>query len=810
MQVNEVRFSQLANFQPKQELAFNTLLSEKCKYILYGGAGCFTPDTLVLTERGYIEINKVCVGTRVYSFKNNKIILSKVTNTFVYGGDKKQNMIELVVDGEKITTTPNHRFYINGHWVPASTIYERVLEICGGDEQQLLNLKSRAFTNEELERFWQGRDNETSFRRRWIPEDNDKVRQDKNCKNTQTCSSGLDTKPRKQKRSKPQKLQQIGQQSRKLGVGDWFRELHSRIKRWKDGQLHKIPGKEYSKTKAGFFEWTVNIDRKRCGTNKERVYSQSGDQENAWRKVWSSSSNYKRYYFEEKLEARELDIREIDSIKCVSVKTKVYDLEVEAVNYIVSKKNIIVHNSGGKSYWIRWSALALVLYYTQKYGLKGVEVGIFSEDYPTLKDRQIGKIKREFPEWLGKLRNSQETGYAFHLRDEYGGGMIKLRNLDDPSKYASAEFAAIFVEEITKNKKETFDDLRFRLRWPGIKDVKFGAATNPGSIGHAWCRKLWVKPDLNNPDNEQDRFFYIPATVYDNQYIDEDYIQQLESLPPKKRKMLLEGSWDTPEGQVFEEWRDDLHVLNSPVIPNKNLDHVLWIDWGYSEKSYFAALLSAIIPMTTKDGQKFNRIITYKEFYGNLTKPKDWAKIIYRFCEKNGIRPIIGVTDSNMHNPREDGGTSIAKMMEQEWKELFNGTWLRLVKGSKTGKNDRVNRVGMMHEWLSICPDGLPYWLFSPTCHNAIRTIPDLVYDENLVEAYDTSQEDHIADAAAYGLEKVKFIGIKSGKLNMGGTIQTTARVKRDNQGNELAFDLNKWGDDIEEERHKDSNEWKF
>ena len=466
--------------------------------------------------------------------------------------------------------------------------------------------------------------------------------------------------------------------------------------------------------------------------------------------------------------------------------------------------------SGGKSYWIRWTALALVLYYTQKYNIRGVEVGIFSEDYPTLRDRQIGKIKREFPPWLGSLINTQADGFVYQIKDEYGAGMIKLRNLDDPSKYASAEFAAIAVEEITKNKKETFDDLRFRLRWANMPEVKFIAATNPGSIGHAWCRKLWVKPDLNNPDVEQDRFEYVPATIYDNKYIGEDYIQQLKALPPKKRKMLLEGSWDNPEGQVFEGWRDDLHVLSAPVIPNKTLEHYLWIDWGYSENSYFAAMLTAVIPMTTEDGQKFNRLITYKEFYGNQIKPKEWARIIYNFCNDNGIRPIKGVTDSNMHSPSETGGTSIAKMMLDQWREMYGGSWINLGKGSKSGRNDRVNRVGMMHEWLSICPDGKPYWMFAPNCNNSIRTIPDLVYDKNLVEAYDTNQEDHLADAAAYGLEKITFIGVRSGSLNIAGKAKTRAIIPRDKKGNEIAFDLDKWAEDLEDDKAYNGKQWQF
>src|SRR3990167_8086740 len=209
---------------------------------------------------------------------------------------------------------------------------------------------------------------------------------------------------------------------------------------------------------------------------------------------------------------------------------------------------------GGKSYFLRWTAIGLGMYYFQNYGIEHVAIGLFSEDYPTLKDRQIIKIKYEMPDWLGELKESRDEGFIFQLKKEYGSATILLRNLDDPSKYASTEFAAECVEELTKNPEQTFEDLRFRLRFKGITDVKFVGATNPGGIGHAWVRKLWIDKDPNNPDKEQNRFFFVPSTVFDNKFTTPDYIKQLESLPEQKRKAWLEGSWDIFEGQVFSEW----------------------------------------------------------------------------------------------------------------------------------------------------------------------------------------------------------------------------------------------------------------
>ena len=113
---------------------------------------------------------------------------------------------------------------------------------------------------------------------------------------------------------------------------------------------------------------------------------------------------------------------------------------------------------GGKSYFLRWSAVALGFYYNSKYGIKEDPIGLFSEVYPTLRDRQLIKIDREFPRSLGEITNHKVYGYSF--RERTGKWILMLRNLDDPSKYSSVEFAAILVEELTKNKRSMFDDLR--------------------------------------------------------------------------------------------------------------------------------------------------------------------------------------------------------------------------------------------------------------------------------------------------------------------------------------------------------------
>lgn len=396
---------------------------------------------------------------------------------------------------------------------------------------------------------------------------------------------------------------------------------------------------------------------------------------------------------------------------------------------------------GGKSYFLRWAAIALGIYYTGKYGVKDVTIGLFSEDYPTLKDRQIIKIKHEFPNWLGDLRETRDEGLVFKAKEEYGGFMILLRNLDDPSKYASTEFAAVLVEELTKNPVETFEDLRFRLRYPGVPDVKFVGATNPGQVGHAWVKKLWIEPDPNNPDLEQDKFVFVPATVYDNNYIDAEYITQLKSMPEQKRKAWLEGSWDVFEGQVFSEWSRPTHTCTPFEIP-KEWKRYIAMDWGVKKPSSIGWYAQDY------DG----RVYLYKELY--LTGLDFERKFSVPLTPKRLARAILAnskegyeycVADPSLWN-KTILGENRTKPEGESMAEQMISSGLKMIRGD----NDRMNGLGRYRQALSIAPDGRPYYIMFSSCYDSCRTIPALVYDETRIEDVDTDGEDHCYDRDRY------------------------------------------------------------
>ncbi len=217
----------------------------------------------------------------------------------------------------------------------------------------------------------------------------------------------------------------------------------------------------------------------------------------------------------------------------------------------------------GKSRWLRWMMVYWLMEFYAKYNIKGIRAGLFCEDYVSLNDRHLTKIKFEFPDWLGRFN---EAKHEFTLAPEYGSGIIAFRNLDDPSKYLSVEFAVIGIDEINRNPKTTFDMLRSRHRWPGIKDVRFLAGCNP--LGEAWVKNMWVKRMFPANEKEQYEFVFVPALPTDNPHLPEEYYKGLESLPENQRKAYLEGNWD-----AFDEGLDEKGYIR--LINDRELQGVI-------------------------------------------------------------------------------------------------------------------------------------------------------------------------------------------------------------------------------------------
>jgi hypothetical protein len=405
---------------------------------------------------------------------------------------------------------------------------------------------------------------------------------------------------------------------------------------------------------------------------------------------------------------------------------------------------------GGKSRFLRWYAIRFLIDCSIR-GFKHVNVMLACEDYPSLKDRQLQKIELEFPTWLGKnYMDHKNYGRSFILNETFGSGVICFRNLDDPSKYASAEFACILVDELTKNDFETFNFLRTRLRWSGMKDIdcKMIGATNPGGPGHSWVKQLWIDRDFPKefkfPIDYRDVFDFCPSKADDNPYLDESYWSMLHTLPERMRRAFKDGDWELFVGQMFTEWRSSYHIIDPIQIPDGSLCYMTF-DWG------FGAPFSLGWWYIDPDG----RLIRFREWYGWTGQPNTGLRLAdseiaegilereKRWELKDRVSIVrLGGPDCFQKRPNYMGGGQ-----GPTTNDIFKHYGIFM----KPGDPDRKHKVKMFHERLRIKnEEEMPMMVVTKNCKHFIRTIPSLVQDDNNIEDVDTDSEDHVYDEACH------------------------------------------------------------
>lgn len=401
----------------------------------------------------------------------------------------------------------------------------------------------------------------------------------------------------------------------------------------------------------------------------------------------------------------------------------------------------------GKSYWLRWYPIRQMMRWGQQYGLTGIHGALFSQDFPTLKDRQMSKMEVEFPLWLGEIKNDKAQGLGFHLRKQYGGHVLALRNLDDPSKYLSTEFAIIAVEELTENDEDTFNKLRSRMRWTGIPDPKFIAATNPGGKGHAFVKKLWLDRDF--PDElkrDAKEFVYVKALPTDNPYLAASYLRTLDTLPEKLRKAYRDGNWDVFEGQYFAEWDKQQHTYNHAMKFPNGLP-VAWPKFRSIDISGREGITSCHWYTLDSDG----RVWVYKEYYWGPNVPgcnggRDYDQ------HADAIAAMSWDADGNTEDYRYTVIDSSA-FTKGGYSETAAQVFERHgVTGLIPSAKERIVGWNAVHTYLRWNLSTRPKLLVSDTCVNMIRTIPLLQHDDKHPDDVDSDGEDHAADELRYFL----------------------------------------------------------
>lgn len=382
---------------------------------------------------------------------------------------------------------------------------------------------------------------------------------------------------------------------------------------------------------------------------------------------------------------------------------------------------------GGKSWAMRRKFILLALRYP------GLNLLLLRRTLPELRENHLIPMQRELYGFA--VYNSAERVFRFP-----NGSRIKLGYCDtmqDVYQYQGQEYAVIGLEEATHFTEE---QMRFLTTCNRTTRKDFSPrmyyTCNPGNVGHAWVKRLFIDRLYAENENPND-YLFIPARIYDNKVLldaDPNYIRQLEALPEELRRAHLDGDWDVHAGQYFREFSRDRHVIEPFEIPS------WWrrfrsMDWGYNDPC--CVLWHAV------DGE--NRVYTYRELYVRETRAGEVASMVLELSRGESISYTVASPD--MWQKRGAVLSGAGGFEGETLAELFTSSGLSLTPAD----NSRVPGWNRVRDFLAAAPDGRPNWLCFSDCRNLIRQLPALQFDQhNREDAADG--DDHAPEALRYAL----------------------------------------------------------
>lgn len=393
---------------------------------------------------------------------------------------------------------------------------------------------------------------------------------------------------------------------------------------------------------------------------------------------------------------------------------------------------------GGKSWVVRAKAILLAMNY------KGIRILFIRKTYPELYQNHITILESMTKGIATYNRQNKELTFVNGSKIIFG----YLMNESDADQYQGQEYDILFVDEATQLTEKMFDKVDSSVRGANSFPKRTYLTCNPGGVGHAWVKRLFITKNYKKGENPKN-YLFIQSLLEDNKVLmamQPEYKAKLEALPYDLRQAWLYGSWDVFTGQVFKEFtnepREDrkfTHVINPFEIPR------YWtvyrsMDWGYSKPFsigwYAFSETGCCYRIREWYGCSKDEANT-----GIQLSPVEVARQIKAVEAQDDVLKdfnIIGVADPAIF--KSDNGEAISDVMARQGVYFI------------PGDNQRIAGKMQFHNRLVFDEDGYPMFYCFSNCREFIRTIPELIYDETKVEDVDTSMEDHIYDELRYVL----------------------------------------------------------
>jgi phage terminase large subunit len=419
----------------------------------------------------------------------------------------------------------------------------------------------------------------------------------------------------------------------------------------------------------------------------------------------------------------------------------------------------------GKTKALLWEAIK------QAHDVPGSDALLLRRTYPELESSLLAYFRRDVPRSFYRKYNESK-----HIVTWKNGSTTRFghcRNENDVYAYQGAEFLFIGVDELTHFTLKQWQFLTSRNRCPirGSRPCMAGA-TNPGNIGHAWVKALWVDhtppPGFDRPElYDAGDYDFIRARITDNPIYANDvaYRRTLETLPEHLRRAFLDGDWNVFAGQYFDVFDVGRHTARPEDIRLESWwPRWISIDWGFKHNSavYWHCAVPSNAPgapnrlsQSQSTTHQSPRIVTYREFVQSGLSPRMLAQAIAERSGREHISDVFLSPDAFAHRTSE---SSIAEQLGEVL--TVNG-----LPRPTAADDDRIGGWQLMYQLLES-----DAWVITDNCAKLIDGLPLLVRDEDRVEDIRKVDGDDAADAARYGLVSGgRFAGITAQLARSGG-----------------------------------------
>lgn len=357
----------------------------------------------------------------------------------------------------------------------------------------------------------------------------------------------------------------------------------------------------------------------------------------------------------------------------------------------------------------------------------GIQILIVRRTYPELRANHIIHLSKIlWPLIKAKLVSYNDSNKEFVFWNE---SRITLGYCDSDKavlRYQGQSYDLICLDEATQLSELQYTAFTECCRPSGLYKGKLPPkmllTANPGGIGHAWVKRLFIDRIYQQSEKPED-YAFIPSRVYDNKFImenDPDYVRALENIAdPQRRKAYLDGDWDIFMGQYFTQFKRELHVIKPFVYPPHWKQYIA-LDYGLD-------MLAAYQIAVDVSGRAF----VVKEIYQPELIVSAAAEKIRELFDVNHAEAVFAPGD--LWNRNRDTGKSTSDIFAE------HGVVLTQV------SNDRIQGWYNLHEWLNPTDnesgDKEPMLKIFENCENLIRTLPALQYSEK--NPNDTATEPH-------------------------------------------------------------------